>query len=58
VQPDPGGSSTVNVDSEKDMASSIPSEVHEPYNQKVVHAYTTTENGANICEDSFIHSFI
>ena len=38
VEPDPGGSSTVNVDSEKDTARSMPSEVHEPHNQKVVHS--------------------
>jgi hypothetical protein len=51
VQPDPGGSSTVNADSKKDTASSMPSEVHEPHKQKVIHSLTTTENGADICED-------
>jgi len=38
VEPDLGGSSTINVDSEKDTASSMPSEVHKPHNQKVVHS--------------------
>ena len=52
VQPEPGGSFAENVDSEKGTASSTPSEVYAPNNQNVVHSQATTENGANMCDDS------